>query len=600
MATVDGLQTNDIDAPQFFSSPNMDSLGEVQIQLSNYQAQYGGMGGAIINLITKSGTNEYHGTGYWYKRYEMFNANNYFNNATGVPLPRYRYNTLGASIGGPIPIPRMRDRLFFFYSIEDWKVKAPQALIQRTMPTAAERNGDFSQTLDLNGALIPVRDPLNAGTPFAGNIVPSNRVTPAGKAMLNVMPMPNLLDRGITRGNYNYQLQPVNDMPKRNHVFRVDYRPGNKDNLYLRGLRWDSNAAGGLGIPAGGPNFPLANLFYRYMEMSAAMNHTHIFTPTLVNEFSIAVRNARETGGASTDEDWARIQRSSTGINVPQLYGKNPFNVIPRMTFGGVPSAPAVTFDGRFPIYEAQTETNLTETLTLTRARHTIKAGFYMFRGASGSGLNGWGNPMGTFDFSRDILNPLDSNWAYSNAVLGNFFSYTEAFTSPQMRLKIWNMAGFVQDTWKMSRKLTLDLGFRLAWHNWWTHLIPNQAAAFVPGRYDASKAPVFFRPISTPQGRRGVNPLTGEVVPAVYIGGFVPEREALQMAWCSIQTPVTPTPSAILTRRGISPELALLMILREMARRPFVAASAPSIRESKAPVGISTLLLILLCNSTP
>src|SRR5262245_4792456 len=87
VAAVDGLGTNDIDAPQCFSSPNLDSLGEVQIQLNNYQAQYGGMGGAIINLITKAGTNQYHGSAYWYKRHEMFNANNYFNNSTGVPLP---------------------------------------------------------------------------------------------------------------------------------------------------------------------------------------------------------------------------------------------------------------------------------------------------------------------------------------------------------------------------------------------------------------------------------------------------------------------------------------------------------------------------------
>ena len=523
LATVDGLGTNDIDAPQFFSSPNMDSMAEVQIQLNNFQAQYGGMGGAIINLITKSGTNGYHGTAYWYKRHEMFNANNFFNKATGVSLPLYRYNTQGASLGGPIPIPRMRDRLYFFYSIENWQVRSPQALIQRTMPTAAERTGDFSQTLDLNGALRPVRDPLNSGTPFPGNILPSNRITAAGKAMLNVMPMPNLLDRGITKGNYNYQTQVINDMPKRNHVFRVDYRPSDKDNLYLRGLRWDSNSAGGLGIPAGGPNFPLASLFYRYMEESVALNHTHIFTPTLVNEFSIAVRNARETGGASTDQDWAKIQRAQTGINVPMLYGNNPFDIIPRMTFGGVPSPPQVNFDGRFPIYEAQTETNLTEALTITRSKHTIKAGFNLFRGASGSGLNGWGNPMGTFDFTRDTTNPLDSNWDYSNALLGYFRSYTESSTSPQDRLKIWNMAGFVQDTWKISRTLTLDLGMRITWHTWWKDLIRNGAAAFVPVRYDPAKAPVLFRPVSTADGRRAVNPLTGEVAPAVYIGGFVP-----------------------------------------------------------------------------
>lgn len=520
-ASVDGLAGNDLGSANFFSSPNMDSIGEVQVQLNGYQAQYGGNSGAIINLITRSGTTGYHGSAYGFKRHEMFNAMNFFNNANGLRKPIYRFNMYGATLGGPIPIPRLRDRLFFFYSFENWQSKSPNSILQLTMPTALERQGDFSQTLDLNGNVIPVRDPQNKGAQFAGNIVPPSRINSSGQALLGLFPLPNILDRGITKGNYNFQFQESVDIPKTNHVFRVDYRPTDKDSIYVRGGLWDANNIG-YNVPAHGPNFPLERAFYAFFEESLIVNHTHIFTSTMVNEFSIGIRDARESGGADTAADVAKIQRSQNGINIPQIYGKNPLGIIPRMSFGGVPSAPTVNFDNRFPIYGADTLMNLTETFSINRGQHALKAGFFLGRSRNGEGLNGIGNYMGTFDFSKDVNNPLDTNWAYGNALLGNFDSYTESSSRPRQRALLWNAAGFVQDTWKVNRKLTLDLGMRINWHNWWAQ-VDNYAAGFAMSRFNAGKAPALFRPVSTPDGRRGINPLTGEIVPAVYIGAYVP-----------------------------------------------------------------------------
>jgi len=163
---VDGVTGNDLGSPGTFSSPiNMDAIGEVKVLMNNYQAEYGRNGGSSINVLTKSGSREYHGTAYWFKRHESWNANNFFNNRTGVPLPIYRYSTLGATVGGPVNLgklmPGSKDKVFFFYSFEKSWVKNPQAVRQVTVPSALERTGDYSQTVDVNNRPILIRDPLS-------------------------------------------------------------------------------------------------------------------------------------------------------------------------------------------------------------------------------------------------------------------------------------------------------------------------------------------------------------------------------------------------------------------------------------------------------
>lgn len=521
-ASIDGLTGNDLGGAQFFSAPNMDSVGEVKVLLNSYQAEHGGNGGAIINMVTKSGTNQFHGTAYWYKRHEMFNANNFFNNSLGISKPRYRYTTVGATLGGPIPIPKLKDRLFFFYAVENWRIQNPVALLQRTMPLAEEREGNFSQTRDLNGALIPVRDPAAGGQVFPNNIIPASRLSSSGLAILRLFPMPNAMDRNVTRGNYNFNFQESIDLRKTQHVFRVDSRITEKDMLYVRGSIWLTNNIG-YAVPANGPNFPLDRAFYAFNDSGMVVNHTRIISTNIVNEASVGVRLALESGGPADDEELRKISRSANGINFGQFSPQNnPLDIIPQMSFGGVTSAPSVAFDARFPIRGADTMTNINDTLSITRASHTFKAGAFLARGANGEGLRGRGNFSGSFAFGRDVNNPLDSNYAYSNSALGNFQSYTESSSRPQQKARIWYGAFFFQDTWKATRKLTLDLGVRVTWHTWFKQIDDN-FAGFALTRFNPASAPQLFRPIQTPQGRRAVNPVTGEILPAVAIGALVP-----------------------------------------------------------------------------
>lgn len=196
--TLDGvssLDTGSMTGP--YLAPSIDAVAEIKVLLTNYQAEYGRSSGGTINTIIKSGTKDFHGGVYYFLRNEALNANEFFRNRDNLPRPQYRFNYPGYFIGGPVTIGkfnRSREKLFFFWSQEFLPRKYPTSLQRRTFPTAAERQGDFSDSRDQNGALIPIWDPLNNRVPFAGNRVPADRIDKNGQALLNIFPLPNAVD----------------------------------------------------------------------------------------------------------------------------------------------------------------------------------------------------------------------------------------------------------------------------------------------------------------------------------------------------------------------------------------------------------------------
>ena len=169
---VDGINGGDGGGGTAMSGTTvMDAIAEVNVQMSAYTAEYGLKGGSQINVITKHGGAEYHGTAYWYKRHEAWNSINYFNKINNRPKPQYRYSNLGGTIGGPIPrikgINPDGNKLFFFYVIDDTQAQRVNLLRFYRVPTALERVGDFSQSVRPNGTLVVVTDPAT-GQPFPG------------------------------------------------------------------------------------------------------------------------------------------------------------------------------------------------------------------------------------------------------------------------------------------------------------------------------------------------------------------------------------------------------------------------------------------------
>ncbi len=533
---VDGVRGNDMGGPDFLSSSiNFDAIGEVKVLLNGYQAEYANNLGAGVNIVTKSGTREYHGSGYWYKRHEMFNANNFFNNLQGrdangsekAPRPVTRYSTLGFTLGGPVWIPKaagkLKEKLFFFYSFEDARTKAPQDLRRVTVPTERERNGDFSQSG------VAIRDP-QTGQPFPGNIIPADRINKNGQALLKIFPAPNALDTAITGAAYNYIFQESIRIPKRQHVLRADYHPSERDTFYARGSTWFADNQG-VAVAAGTSNWGLAKLHYTFTDNGITGNWTHLFNSSLVNEASVGLRHSVEAGPPLSDAELAKLQRDTYGFTLGQFNPQlNPLNIIPLVSFGAPIQNPAsITYDGRTPLRGADTLITFTDTISLIRGAHTYKAGVYVERARNYEGETS--NFAGSFNFAVDTNNLLDARHPYANALLGNFASYSESSARPRGEGRQTLFEWFAQDSWKVTRRLSLNYGVRFVWYNHWYQDRGN-SAAFALERYDWSKAPLFFQPacsIALPSNGvcptanlRVQNPVTGEILPRVFQGAFV------------------------------------------------------------------------------
>jgi hypothetical protein len=199
LLTLDGTAAQDSGNRDFgYIAPSVDAIAEITVLVANYNAEYGARSGGQMNVVTKGGTNAFHGGGYFYFRNEALNANEFFNNKTGVVRPLYRYQNLGGTIGGPFIIPGTRfnqshNRLFWFFSYDYLHSTNVTGANRYTMPTALERQGDFSQTTTTTGVLIPIRD-YTTGQPFPGNRIPTARIDRAGSAFMNLFPLPNTTD----------------------------------------------------------------------------------------------------------------------------------------------------------------------------------------------------------------------------------------------------------------------------------------------------------------------------------------------------------------------------------------------------------------------
>ena len=529
---VDGVVSNEVGNTELMAQQiNLDAIAEVKILLNSYRAEYGRAGGGQVQIVTKSGGSKYTGNLYYYGRHENLNATNFFLNRQNVVKPRYRFNTYGANLGGPVP---KTGKVFFFYSLEAPLVNRPGPLRNWTMPTAAELQGDFSQTLNSAGQKVFIRDPQSGlacnpttGGPgcFPDNIIPANRINQNGLALLKMLPTATNFDRGFTQGQYNHSTQENADNPKMNNILRVDWRPSTNDSLYFTFKDWYSDQRGSE-VTAGPAKWGFFNTHYLNTDRGVSANYTKILRANVVFDADFGTRQQTEQFYPLTQGDWDRINRDNVGFRVGQFHPElNPRNVIPKVTFqgGGLANLPGFTFDNRLVDQGEAWLTSLRSNLTWIRGGHSLKGGFYIeqSRNSEGNGGVGAGPWAGQFNFSVDASNPVDTNNTYANALLGTFRDYTEIDAFSEVKGKRLLSEFYLQDTWRATQRVTLDYGVRFLWYQPWYSTQP--AAVFVPERYDPARAPRLYQPARVNNVNVALDPVTGQTLPNVFVGSFVP-----------------------------------------------------------------------------
>jgi hypothetical protein len=562
--TVDGITDMDTGSNTSVQyEPNLDAVQELKVLTSNYQAEFGHNSGGTITVVTKNGTQEFHGTAAWNHRHEEFNADTWVNNHTlkngaATPRPDYRYNVETYSIGGPVFIPkhfnRDRKKLFFFWSQErTGQFVAPPTSTFYT-PTALERAGDFSQSFNNNGTQIKVLDPANVingvNQQFPNNMIPASRLNPVGQQLLNFFPLPNFVPTLASQINVdNYSEQGSAIHPRLNSVARSDLYINSKLSGYVRWI----NDADYMYILFAGVPFAQDTGGLLGTKGIAPINHpngghsesgtlTYTISPTMVNETTLGY-NWDQYTYVTIDNNATEARSLLPGLPllfpIPPTDKQGPIDgyanppVLPQFSFGSNPAnAASYTRVGANAGQEIATNPTwyYIDNLSKVWGHHAFKAGIYVeFNTKYQDTLKPY---EGVFNFGSSTSVPLlNTNDGFANALLGNVNSYGQNNIEQTQNVVYQNYEEYLQDNWKVNRRLTLDLGVRFY------HQSPQEDNNFAfenffPSQYSKSAESRLYVPFcingvaTCAAGTANLvarDPLTGATAPSQYIGDYIP-----------------------------------------------------------------------------
>ena len=497
---------------------NVDVVQEVQVLTANYMPEYGRASGGQIRFVTKSGTNRFSGSGSYFYRDESLQANtwtrNHCGNLTDRQAAPFNYKHYGYSFGGPI----QKDRMFFF-GAQEWVNFFQVQTNTATVPTEAMRHGDFSQLLGTNpffSSPQTVRDPLT-GEPFPNNVIPQNRLSPNGVALMNLYPLPT---PGFQQGTNNLVINSDNPQDQRKDNIRVDYRLSPTNNFTARYSRYTWTA-----IDAFRGTFPFARTDWDRPNWSSNFNWSTTIRNNLINEASYAYSKDQVFINVFTESGLHK--RSRTGINYPYIFpGKEIEDKIPTVNIDNFTG-----FDGGPYPSSSQGPIHLfTNTTTYVKSRHTFKGGVAIeysgeddFDQINVSAIpGGTNNQNGQFQFSNSTS--ARSGLAISDMALGMFANYAEIGQRAFTKWRSLATDLFLQDSWKATTNLTVEGGVRyVVWPPWYS--TTNNIANFDPRFYDQNNQAV----INPSTGRLVAGPrYNGIVLPG---NGFVGEGNDLDVA---------------------------------------------------------------------
>ncbi len=446
--------------------PSVDAVQEFRVQTNNYSAEFGRSGGGVINLIYKSGTNTLHGSAFEFLRNSVLDSNDFFANSRGVPLASFKRNQFGGSLGGPVFLPKLyngRNRTFFFASYEGLRERAAQNFIS-TMPSALERAGDFSQSRNVPGRVVTIYDPAtttssgNAFTrqPFPQNRIPDARIDPVARNLLKYYPMPNGPGNVNTAIN-NYAASGANRQTSDQGDIKVDHNFTDKHRLAMRYSRrfWEVPGISYLPEPF---NFAEPPTSVSTNGNSAALDYNWSKSPSFLVNFRYGFArvlwrvSVRSQGFDPTTLGLpSSIREQADNLTLP---GFGPAGYY-RIGHGNALSVGRVGFDTHTWQFAN----------TKVMSRHLLRFGFEarnLLQNTSQVGRS-----SGDFSFPVSFTqgpNPLqasiDAGNGFASFLVGlGTGTVTKGFKIVSTQNSYW--AGYLADDWKVTSRLTLNIGLR-------------------------------------------------------------------------------------------------------------------------------------------
>jgi Carboxypeptidase regulatory-like domain/TonB dependent receptor/TonB-dependent Receptor Plug Domain len=550
--TIDGVANIDTgNNGGNMATTNIDAVAEFKVLTNAYQAEYGRAVGGQVQVVTKSGSRDFHGSGYWYGRRSGWNANTWTNKRVvpEIQPAKTSRNDSGYTVGGPVFGPGFnadKKKLFFFWSQEWQRRTDPAAERQARVPTALERRGDFSQSVDASGNPFSFIRDFTTGLPCSasdtsgcfqdGGVIgriPASRLYAPGINILNIYPTSNFSGGS----GLNFTSQNPNSSPRREDLLRMDfqatdtwritgrYMKNSEDILQAYGTTWAGN---------GSDHLPMPVLFV-HPGSNYMLSATGIVNSTTSLELS--------WGRAGNSLDYQlqnpNLFRAAAGLSSMPLLFPDALQAdyIPDFRFRGGRTDNAGFYQtDRGPFTNENITHDVIANLTKVWGSHASKAGFYFQHSFKPQSIFASFNSQ--INFIDNASNPFDTGYSYANAATGVFNTYTQAskYALPEWRYKNWEF--YAQDNWKPNSRLTLDYGVRFysLTPQWDTTL---QASNFLPDQFNASQAAKLFTPVcigtnpcnNTPNRRgmdptliaAGVTPTMANTVEERFIGRLTP-----------------------------------------------------------------------------
>lgn len=449
--TLDGVSNTENNVVRGLGDwPSLEAIQEFKVVSGNASAQFG-QGGTQVIVVSKGGTNQFHGSLLWYNRNRFAAAENAL--VKLAEKPAFNRNEFGGSAGGPVILPKYngRDRTFFFVSFEGFRLRSPVD-VQEDLATAAMRDGNF------NG-VTTIKDPLS-GIAFPGNQIPVSRLSPNALTIQSFYPLPTLVGPGVGGTGLNYVTALDNAQDVNRYSIKIDHRFSPSDSLSGRfmsvnlGPNPDTTANAIFSVPGVAP---VTGQFGEHVR-STVLSETHILNPRAINEFTAQYR-------------YMPVFR------IPRESNFNPATVLPGLptpAFGGLPDVAISGFMTMTDVLpgsrDKDYETELIDNVTMTRGAHSIKVGY---EGQNVDHFNIF-NINSSVSVSTTTLTPTRGNVTFTNRYTGTkngnawadfllgYPSYTaDPGVAPPSDWRSWRQYAYVQDDWRATSKLTLNIGMR-------------------------------------------------------------------------------------------------------------------------------------------